>query len=86
MTVAEGVFRGLKLRVLNSSVEIYDLKIVYGNGSAHDVPVRQVIPAGGETRIIDLPGDTRIIKKVELVYRTRTKRPWRATVQAWGYR
>jgi len=86
VTVVDGVFRGLKLKVLNGSVEIYDLKVVYGSGSVHDVAVRKVIPAGGETRIIDLPGDARVIKRIELTYRTRTRRPWRATVQAWGYR
>ena len=86
VTPTEGTFRGLKLKVLNGSVEVFDLKVVYGNGSVHDVAVRQVIPAGGETRAIDLPGAARVIKRIELVYRIRTRRPWRATVQAWGHR
>jgi hypothetical protein len=53
----------------------FDRVIVrYGNGSQEELAVRDLIPAGGQTRIIDLPGDRRIIRSVDLWYGKAT---WR---------
>jgi hypothetical protein len=61
-------FSKIKLIVLNNDVEFYDLKVVYGNGKVDDIPVRNRIPAGGETRTIDLAGDDRNISQVVMTY------------------
>ncbi len=84
VTIAEGTFTKIKLRVLNHGIELLDLKVYFGNGDAQDVKVRRFIKAGGETRVIDLKGRHRVIKKVEFVYRTRGRLPGRATIRLWG--
>jgi len=84
VTIAEGTFGKIKLIVRNRKIEFLDLKIHFGNGDVQDVAVRRIIPAGGETRIIDLEGNDRVIKKVTFWYRTSGKAPGRATVRLWG--
>lgn len=80
----EGRFRAIKLRVRNNAVEMLDLKVVYANGNPDDIPVRNVIRAGGETRTIDLKGDTRAIQEVQLVYKSKPSFKGRAIVEVWG--
>ncbi len=86
VTGAEGVFRKIKLKVLHSGIELIDLKVHFADGSTHDVAVRSFIKAGGETRVIDLPGAVRVIKKVTFVYRTKGRRPGRGVVRLFGFR
>ena len=63
-----GIFKKIKLTVRKSGVRFHDLKIHFVNGSIMDVQIRKVIPAGGETRVIDLPGHNRYIEKVIFWY------------------
>ena len=86
VTVKDGRFSKLKLKVLKNGVRFMDLKVHFGNGEVHDVAIRNLIPAGGETRVIDLPGRKRVIKKVVFTYRTDKmgRRAARATVLLFG--
>jgi hypothetical protein len=84
VTAIQGTFTKIKLKVLYSPIELLDLKVHFGDGDVHDVAVRKVITAGGETRVIDLPGEARVIRKVEFVYRSRGLRTGRATVMLFG--
>lgn len=86
VTGVPGKFNALQLRVANRGIQFLDLKIHYGNGATQDVVVRTTIPAGGKTRVLDLPGDARTIVKVDLTYRTRGLGRQRATVNLWGRR
>jgi hypothetical protein len=47
----------------------------YGNGTKEEVEVRDRIPAGGQTRAIDLRGNDRVINSVEFLYSKGTWRP-----------
>ena len=80
----EGVFKKVKLMVKNSGIHLKDMKILFLNGDVIDVKVREVIPAGGETRAIDLPGNNRIIEKVVFWYESTKKNKKRATVILFG--
>jgi hypothetical protein len=46
----------------------------YANGTNEEVEIRDYIPAGGQTRAIDLRGDERVINSVEFLY---SKARWR---------
>jgi hypothetical protein len=81
---AEGDFRKIQLRVKDNGVHIMDLKVIYANGQPDDIPVRSEIPAGGQTRVIDLKGGDRFIKRVELVYKSKLNFKGHATVELWG--
>jgi len=80
----EGVFKRIKLMVKKSGIHIKDMKIHFMNGDIIDVKVRKVIPAGGETRAIDLPGKNRMLKKVVFWYESTKKNSKRATVILFG--
>ena len=68
VTGSEGTFSALKLAVKRRPVHFLDMKVHFANGSVQTVELRTVIPAGGESRIIDLEGDDRTISKVEFWY------------------
>ena len=64
----------------------FDRVIVrYGNGTQEELQIRNRIESGGRTRIIDLPGDRRIIQSVELWYGKDTWRT-RPKVSLYGVR
>ncbi|MBC8153267.1 MAG: hypothetical protein H7Z72_10180 [Bacteroidetes bacterium] len=61
-------FRQLKLSAVDAPIEIVSMDVVYENGGHDDMPVRQVIPRGGESRAIDLRDASRRIQQVSFVY------------------
>ena len=80
----EGTFRAIQLRVRRRGIELKDLRVHFGNGAVYDVQVRNFIPAGSQTRVIDLPGGARVIEKVVFYYQTRGRGRKRAVVELWG--
>ena len=84
VTAREGGFTKLKLRVLKSPINLHRFVVHYGNGSKQEVAVRKKIPAGGETRVIDLKGGKRVIRKIVFWYDTKGLQKKRATVAVWG--
>lgn len=79
-----GRFSKIKLVVRRAGVRFFDVRVHFGNGGVQDVPIRRFIPAGGETRVIDLRGGRRVIEKVVFHYQTRRWAPRRAKVHLWG--
>jgi hypothetical protein len=75
-----GGFKAIRLRVSGNTVDMLDLKVVYANGAPDDIPVRAVIPAGGQTGPLDLRGRERAIARVEMVYRSRPNFRGQATI------
>ena len=82
----EGTFKSIKLKVRKSGVRFKDVKVHFSNGDVIDVKIRKLIPAGGETRIIDLPGANRNIKKVVFWYESTERTQLKASVRLWGMR
>lgn len=76
----EGKFKAIRLSVSGNKVHMMDLKVVYANGQPDDIPVREEIRAGGQTKPLDLKGDHRAIKEVEMVYRSQPSFKGQATV------
>ena len=80
----EGTFRKIKLTVRKSAINLKDLKVHFSNGDVIDVKIRKIIPAGGETRAIDLPGANRNIKKVVFWYKSTKRKDKEARIRLWG--
>lgn len=80
----EGTFTKIKLTVRKSGIHMRDMKVHFSNGSVFDVQIRRMIPMGGETRVIDLPGGARNIKKVVFWYDSTKIGKRKATVRLWG--
>ena len=79
-------FRKLKLRVTDGPLKMYDMKVYFDNGTMQDVLIRAHIPQGGESRVIDLDGGLRHIKRIEFWYETKGFRKGRSRVAVWGYK
>ncbi|GAI77015.1 unnamed protein product, partial [marine sediment metagenome] len=84
VTATEGTFDALKFKVKYRPVTIYDMKVHYGNGSVEDIKIRYHVQAGGASRIIDLRGRDRIIKKVVFRYETKAFSGKRAEIRLFG--
>ncbi len=86
VSAKKGVFRKIKLKVKRRKVTFRSVKVHFANGAVQDVTLRRAIPAGGETRTIDLEGKDRVIKKVVFWYETTSVQGKRAKVQLLGER
>lgn len=66
----EGRFEAIKLKVENQSVRLRAMRIYYADGEREDLNVGAIVPAGAETRPLDLGGGRRGrgIDRVELYY------------------
>ncbi|MGL4333049.1 MAG: hypothetical protein ACRCZQ_02960 [Bacteroidales bacterium] len=84
----KGTFAKLKIHVNDAPVEFGEVNVKFADGSVQKLNIRQVIPAGGYTRIIDLRGNKRTIKEVVFRYKSKKGYKWgkhkRATVSVWG--
>jgi len=72
--IQDGRFRAIQLRVRRGDVEFLRVVVHYADGEPEEVVVRQRIPSGSATRPIDLRGNKRYIRSVELWY---AKAEWR---------
>ncbi|MBA3502988.1 MAG: hypothetical protein M4D80_27820 [Myxococcota bacterium] len=81
----EGKFAKLTLVVDKSDLELLDFEIVFGNGQKHNPNVKQVFKEGARTRVLDLPGDERVIKMINLKYKNFAG-GGKAHVEVWGWK
>jgi hypothetical protein len=82
----EGRFSKLRIVVENDDMELLDMDVYFANGQRWTPPgVRHYFRADSRSRVIDLPGDDRIIQRITMKYRNvgRTKG---AVVEVWGFR
>jgi Protein of unknown function (DUF2541) len=63
-----GRFQRIQIKVDRGPIEFQRVVVHYANGRSEDLTIRQRIPAGGQTRAIDLRGDDRAIDSVEFFY------------------
>lgn len=80
----EGTFTAIKLVVSKAGIHMLDMKVHFMNGDTLDVQIRSFIAKGGETRVIDLPGENRMIEKVVFWYKTLARNEKAAQVRLWG--
>lgn len=79
-------FRAVRLHVSDSPMEMFDVRIRFGDGSSFSPSTRLRFEEGAWTRSIDLPGRARVIRTIEFRYRSIGPRSGRARVQAVGIR
>lgn len=63
-------FKSLKFKVTEGAIELYDLEVHYSEGDQEDIQVRTPLAEGAESRVIDLKGKSRELKKVVFIYHT----------------
>ena len=77
-------YRQIKLTVQRASVDFRRVVVHYASGDDQNVEMKNTVRAGGETRAIDLEGNTRTIKSVEFWYDANTRRGRQAVVRLFG--
>lgn len=82
---ADGKFTKLTLYVEKSDLELLDFEVTFGNKEKWHPEVRHVFKEGSRTRVIDLPGDERVIKSIDLKYKNLPG-GGRARVEVWGWK
>lgn len=80
---SEGTFRELMVVVERAPVEIYDMVVTFGNGERFEPHTRMVFGRDTTSRSIDLPGNTRVIKRVDFRYGNLVAGA-HAKVELWG--
>ena len=87
VTGMRGDFTGVKIAVGQlSPIRFYRVVVHYANGGSQELEVRDLIPAGGETRVMDLRGAERIIRNIDIWYEARSIGPRGAVVRVYGRR
>jgi hypothetical protein len=81
----EGRFSKLTLVVQDSDLELVDFVVTFANGENWAPRVAHYFRESQRTRVIDLPGDTRVIRKIDLSYRNLAG-GGKASVQVWGFK
>jgi hypothetical protein len=79
----EGVFTAIKIEVAGGHLEMYNIRITFGTGDTWSPNTRVQFQEGSWSRTIDLPGQARVIRRVDFWYRSRVRRG-AATVRLFG--
>jgi hypothetical protein len=86
-TITVGAYKGkfskLTMVVEDSDLELQEFTITFGSGADYKPVVRHNFKEGSRTRVIDLPGDDRIIKKITMKYKN-TAGGGSARVEIWA--
>ncbi len=78
-------FRRIKFKVTDAPLNMQHMVVTYDNGAPDRIDVRQNIPQGGESRVIDLRGvGKRSIRKIEFWYDTKGILNGQADVTVFG--
>jgi len=79
----ESGFTALKLEVVGGNLEMYNIKVTFGNGQSFSPETRVQFHQGSWSSTIDLPGPVRIVRRVDFWYRSRLRRG-AATLRLFG--
>ena len=63
-------FKSIKIKVTDAPIHIANLEVYYESGDNESIMLKSDFKAGGESRVIDLKGKDRDLKKVVFVYNT----------------
>src|SRR5712692_4967894 len=87
LAASEGRFRSVRIVVAGGDLELFDVKITFGNGETFSPATRLYFKENSRSRTIDLPGAARIIRRIDFYYRSAPGGgQGRATVHVYGRR
>lgn len=82
----EGSYTKLKIKVRGGDVNMRKMMVTYGNGNTEIIPLKFHFKQGAESRIIDLKGDKRKLRKISFCYDTKNRSKKKATIHVAGKR
>jgi hypothetical protein len=77
----EGKFKQLQIRVQGAPVEIEKMVVTFDNDETFSPEIRHRFDEKSKSRSIDLPGNRRVIKRIDFNYRSVDRRQGKATVE-----
>ena len=78
-------FRKIKFKVTDAALNLQKLVVTYENGVPDNIEVRENIPQGGESRVIELKGvGSRRIRRIDFWYDTKGFFKGKANVTMFG--
>jgi hypothetical protein len=78
-------FRRIKFKVTDAPLNMQRMVVTYDNGAADNIDIRQNIPQGGESRVIDLRGvGKRSLRRIDFWYDTQGFFKGKADVTVFG--
>lgn len=81
----DGIFRKLQVKVRGGSVSMQKMVVHFHNGQTQEIELKNNFTDDSESRVIDLPGNRRIIDKVVFWYEaTSSSEGNKPTVELWG--
>jgi len=84
VTYHEGTFTAIKLEVTDGALNMHRCVIHFENGTQQEVELRYTFAKGSESRVIDLNGNRRFIKKIVFWYDSKDLQLKRATLTVFG--
>ena len=84
VTGLKGDYSAIKLMVENEGIHFDRVVVHFANGGKEEMILRDFIPAGGETRVMDLPGRDRFIRKVDFYYKSNPETKRKGKVALYG--
>jgi hypothetical protein len=84
VTAKDGVFTAVKFKVMSAPVKVISVKVVFGNGQTEFFKVNKQFAPESESRVLDLPGNKRIIKKIVFNYVTKPNPKGKAKISVLG--
>jgi hypothetical protein len=84
VTWREGSFNAIRIVVRNGSLNMQKCIIHFENGGTKEIELRHNFAGKSASRIIDLPGNKRLIEKIVFWYDTKNVSRKRATILVYG--
>ena len=81
---SEGRFQKIRVVVRGAPIELRDMKVIFEDNSVLDVTRRSRILRENSDFVIDLPGERRVIQRIDFQYRSVDRREGKATVLVYG--
>ena len=76
--------KAIKLKVMKGGINLHRCEVWFKNGTKKSVDLRNDVPAGSESREIDLSDKNNSVSKVVFWYDTRNYGKQNAEVELWG--
>lgn len=83
-TRLEGIFQAIQIRVKTAPINMQKLEIQYGNGEIQEIDLKNNFAANSESKVIDLPGNKRVIRRAVFWYDTKNISERKGEVELWG--
>lgn len=80
----EGTFNRIKLEVKDGAIILKSIEVFFTDGTSKNYRIRQTLKDGESTEDLELPGNDRVISRIELAYETSDLFKDQARIEVFG--